>query len=262
MRAVRTVDDLRAVLLAEEEKASDPGDLLAVLPASARRRRRARLAVATAGLAGLGVATAAGIAAQPGRGGDAATAPSATPAAPTPTAPAPTTPAATATASRVGLGAAVRAALDRIEPDAVADGAFPVFSITTPVVEYETAQLIRAGSLRGVLQVRVQRRAGPAETCATVFRPETCRESTGPHGEKILSDADTGDGPGNHTAGVIVNRADGTTVILLCSNATTLTLPGKDQYGIEEGGYSSKRQPLTVAQLTAIGLDPAITIYE
>ena len=64
-----------------------------------------------------------------------------------------------------------------------------------------------------------------------------------------------------------MQRIDGSIVTVECGNATKMEVPigtPRDEttdFGINTSSYTGKQPPLTIDQVTAIALDPAITLY-
>jgi hypothetical protein len=57
-------------------------------------------------------------------------------------------------------------------------------------------------------------------------------------------------------------RVDGSIVSVTCDNATELGQPGgPGSFGIESTSYTGNLPPLTVEQVTALALDPTLTMY-
>jgi len=249
---------------AEPPTRLDVDDLMA---ASRRRLRRHRWATASAGVAvlAIAVATAVVVAGAPGRPVDpTTTTPPATPAPPQPTL-AGLAPYEAPQAAKARLAAAMPTVVLAAVPAAHLGGEFDVvhhdFDATpttdgawyAPAYLYQGQQIIDAGGRHGVITVSAMRRL-MSDECPPV-QPEsasyTCEQSTGPNGELVAVEHYVSLDDERMTA-VKVNRADGSAVWVISSNDVDLT---------SQSPVTGADPPLTVAQLTAIALDPRLTIY-
>ena len=80
----------------------------------------------------------------------------------------------------------------------------------------------------------------------------SCTPETGPRGEEIVKEAsDMGGGVTMHR--VLVHREDGTRILVQAENIGTSSKVG--------GAATASKPPLTLDQLVAIGVDPALTMF-
>jgi RNA polymerase sigma-70 factor (sigma-E family) len=163
-------------------------------------------------------------------------------------------------------------AMAALREDLIITKRFPVqYMNVAGAVGYNVGQLITADGRRGDLIVTIELpQSSEPITCATQVAPERqsqCEDKTGPHGEHIVSLPLTGDGPGNRAHVVRVRRTDGSIVTVECGNATKMEVPTgpshgeTTDFGINTTSLTGKLPPLTIDQVTALALDPAITLY-
>jgi len=252
---------LETAIGAEPPTRLDVDELMA---ASRQRLRRHRWAVGSAGAAVLAATVVVTVAvAAPGR-------PVVGPTTPTPPAtPKPTlagvAPSEDPQAAKVRLAAAMRTVVLDAVPQAHLGGEFDVLhrdieatptadgTWYAPAYVFQGQQVIDAAGRHGVIIVSVMRRL-LSDACP-LATPEgagyTCEQSTGPNGELVAAEHYIATSDERQT-GVKVNRADGSAVWVISSNYVDLT---------SQSPVTGADPPLTVAQLTAIALDPRLTLY-
>ncbi|WP_157545170.1 hypothetical protein [Hamadaea tsunoensis] len=133
---------------------------------------------------------------------------------------------------------------------------------------YAMVRLVRAAGRQGTVWITIETPTGPQpNTCAEQAAPGAgCRDEVGPHGEKVVVLAATGDGSdhGRHDRATVVRvqRLDKSFVTVTADNATRIDSPSSEtSFGIETSAYTGGLPPLTVEQVKAIALDPALTLY-
>jgi hypothetical protein len=178
--------------------------------------------------------------------------------------------------AKARLKAAAETALRQGVPGVTVTSRFPVQHMDTAgSFGYNIGQLITANGRRGAVVITIQLPENrEAITCANQVAPglvAKCRDLTGPHGERIVSLPATGDGStnGKHNRAMVirVERTDGSILTVVCDNATKMDVPLGIQtgettdFGITTTSYTGKLPPLTIQQVTALALDPALTMY-
>jgi hypothetical protein len=277
-----TDQDLRQVVLGAIPPLPSPPDRIQSIARRVRRERRRIVVVSVAA----GTTIVVGSIAAFGMASPSAVAPAATASAspflspsPQPTS-SPSTvvggpPAEGPKQGKIRLKAAVEASVHRIVPGAAITQRFPVQYTNASGIGYNVGQLITANGRRGDLVVTIELTQSFGEiTCAAQVAPgrqSRCKDRTGPHGEHIVSLPSTGDGPGNRTNLVRVLRTDGSIVTVECGNDTRMEVPlgpsGKEpsdsptDFGITTSSPTGKQPPCTIDQVTALALDPTITLY-
>ncbi len=177
-------------------------------------------------------------------------------------------------AAMARLKAAIVTALPATAPDATVTGTVTAQHADTGtgpnrIFGYNLGLLFSANHRHGSLIISIELpRAGDDITCATQAAGPalaSCRDLTGPHGEKIVSIPATGDGTSNgqrdRAVLVRVARTDGTVVTVAGDNATSLRASDPAGYGFNTTAYTGKLPPLTIEQVTALALDPTLTLY-
>ncbi|MFC7247140.1 hypothetical protein ACFQO7_32095 [Catellatospora aurea] len=279
--------DLRRLITEAVPHIAPPADRLSSIGRRMRQQRAQRAAVS--GVAGVAMfAMAAGFVGV--LGNDSSTPADQAAAAPTiATFPTPSatpkslsdgTPAEAPEDAKARLKADAEAALRRIVPGLTVTttapaqhGSRPQFQDIPRQFAYNVAYVVKADGRAGTVTVTVELpEEGKVQSCATAvaaFRVPDCVESVGPNGERIISLPVTGNGSSkgksNRATWVKVVRTDGSIVSVLCDNAAKITsTPGTDHgdsFGYNTTAYTGKVPPLSPAQVTALALDPALTLY-
>lgn len=171
--------------------------------------------------------------------------------------------------AQIRLAGAMRLAVSSAVPSAKVGGEFTVRHGATvarlladgnwyaPSYYFEGQQTLEAAGVHGVITISVSRLL---ESDACIFAVQqgpiyaTCQQSVGPQGELVVVEhlADTDNAGTLRRTIVRVDRPDGSAIWVISSNNVDLA-PAPSLTG--------GPPPLTVAQLTAIALDPRLTLY-
>ncbi|OKI67840.1 hypothetical protein [Micromonospora sp. CB01531] len=229
-------------------------DMDRVIARERRARRLRRVGVAALAAAAVGVVLV-GSTAVTGRPR------AAVPAVPSPTSPAVRTPTPSSGGSFTAMDMAIFEAVGRVAPDldwapgrGAPEGEGPVW-FSGPTLGgyapdgYMGQGRVRSGDRMGRLSVQITNGWGPAAACtAEAVRRSNCADTTGPAGERIrtLSARNPARGLDRKPSGGVavsssatVQRSDGVVIIV--------RIQGEDE-----------NPPLTIAQLIALALDPAV----
>jgi hypothetical protein len=178
--------------------------------------------------------------------------------------------------AKARLKPAAETALRQGVPGVTVTSRFPVQHMDTAgSFGYNIGQLVTANGRRGAVVITIQLPGSrDAITCANQVAPglvAKCHDLTGPNGERIVSLPATGDGStnGKHNRAMVVRveRTDGSILTVVCDNATKMDVPLGTQmgettdFGITTTSYTGKLPPLTIQQVTALALEPALTMY-
>ena len=177
-----------------------------------------------------------------------------------------------ASAAKDRLGEAMRAAVLRAVPGAVLGGDFDIQHLaaesepndngrswTAPMYTFQSQQAIEVDGVRGVVTVSVHRLAF-SDACLVPLGPgsvKSCEQGPGPNGELVIVERLVDEDANGTLLRTIVRveRPDGSAVWVIISNETQLSS------GLRPMAYTGQSPPLSVVQLTAIALDPTLTIY-